>query len=216
MMTTVLLYGPLGKRCGRRWRLDVETPAEVVRAISLKFPEFKSIILRDLHDYKFGVRVGGSEIGEELLNFKNNGRTITITPVLSGSGSKGFIQLIAGVALIAIGLIASAPFTIGLGISLVLGGIAQLLSPIPKTNAQESKTSPSYQFANVVNTAIQGECVPVAYGGPLWIGSAVVSAGFESVDITQGSTSPGGVSTGTPSGGGGSRIFGSRWGNNLE
>jgi predicted phage tail protein len=197
MVTTVLLYGSLGKRFGRNWRLDVNTPAQAVNAINHLRPGFADAIL-SMRDVDFGVKVGKKQIGAGLLQFPTGGKQITITPVVRGSGnSKGWIEVIAGVVLIAAGILLSgtplgvaSPFLIGMGISLVLGGVATLLSPTPNTTTPASAQRPSYQFSNVVNTIGEGECVPCLYGGPLWIGSYVVSAGYENVDITTGSTSP--------------------------
>lgn len=200
MLTTIVLYGRLGKGWGKKWRLDVETPAEAVNAINCLRPGFHDAILA-MGDCDFGVTVGGEQISEDFLVFPNQGRTITITPVVRGSAnSKGWIQIVAGAVLIIAGIVlagtplgVASPYLISAGISLVIGGVAQLLSPTPTTNTDTSnKTKPSYQFSNVVNTIGQGECVPALYGGPKWIGSAVVSAGYENVDITQGSntTSP--------------------------
>lgn len=205
MRTTILLYGSLGKRFGKKWILDVHTPKEIVDAISNKFPEFRSAILA-MRDVDFGVTVGGNEIAADLWAFPNYGETITITPVVRGSdNSKGWIQVIAGVVLIAGSLVidfytqgafgrATNYATYFLGVSLILGGVAALLAPSPQTQGDaESKTKPSYQFSTIINTLGQGECVPVFYGGDtvlgMWIGSAVVSAEYESVDITKGSTS---------------------------
>lgn len=195
MLTTVRLYGRLGKGFGKKWRLDVDTPAEAVRAINCLRPGFYDAILA-MGDCDFGVTVGGEQIGEDFLTFPNQGKVISITPVVRGSGnSKGWIQVIAGAVLIIAGIAlastplgVASPYLIGTGISLILGGVAQLLSPSPKTDVDTSnKTKPSYQFSNIVNTIGQGECVPVLYGRK-WIGSAVVSAGYENVDITQGSS----------------------------
>lgn len=194
MLTTVLLYGSLGKRFGREWKLAVHTPKEVIDAISVKFPNFRREILA-MKDVDFGVTVGDQQIPGEKLLLPNRGKTITITPVVRGSDdSKGWIQIIAGVVLIAVGILTSeygGSFLIGIGVSLALGGVAQLLTPTPTTNSDTaSKTRPSYQFGTIINTIGQGECVPVLYG-ELWIGSDVVSAAYDSVDITSGSNSPG-------------------------
>lgn len=202
MLTTVLLYGALGAKFGREWKLAVHTPAEVIEAISCKFPNFKNEVLA-MEDVDFGVTVGKEQIPGERLSFPSSGKTITITPVVRGSDdSKGWIQVIAGVVLVVAGL-AIDYFTAGtggnylilLGISLALGGVAQLLTPSPTTASDtESKSKPSYQFGTIINTTGQGECVPVLYGGPMWVGSAVVSAAYENVDITQGSNATGGTS----------------------
>jgi hypothetical protein len=57
-------------------------------------------------------------------------------------------------------------------------------SPVTQPQGQD-KHKTSYVFSGVVNTIAQGECIPIAYG-EVMAGSAVVSAGIESRDITAG------------------------------
>lgn len=198
MVTEIHLFGSLGRRWGRKWKLDVHTPAEAVNAINHLRPGFADAILR-MRDVDFGVKVGKRQIGAKMLTFPAGGKRITITPVARGSASsKGWIEVVAGVVLIAAGFVfpAIAPFTIGLGLSLVLGGVASLLSATPTTQSPSNAQKPSYQFSSIINSVGEGECVPVLYGGPLWIGSYVVSAGYENIDITSGSTSQNTTSSG--------------------
>lgn len=194
MITAVLLYGELGKRFGKKWMLDIEKPSEVVSAISAKFPTFRRHVAVVMREYEFGVTVGAEQIQEAQLHFPHVGRTITITPILSGSAEgKSWLYLIGGVALTAIGIVTQQYWLAGFGLSLALGGVAQLLSPVPKApgigNDQQARQS--YQFTNVQNTSDRDSCVPVLLGGPTWCGSAVASAAYETVDITAGSVNPG-------------------------
>ena len=75
----------------------------------------------------------------------------------------------------------------GLGASLVLGGIAQAISPAPvmstATNnpmerGRDAAKFESFTFSGIVNTAKQGLPVPIAYGR-LFVGSAVLSSGLD-------------------------------------
>ena len=70
-----------------------------------------------------------------------------------------------------------------LGISLVLGGVAQLLAPHPKT---PKSTQASYEFGGPVNTLAAGMPVPICYGN-LIVGGAIVSGGVytDQVPTTQ-------------------------------
>ena len=72
-----------------------------------------------------------------------------------------------------------------LGIALVIGGIAQAISPQPELNStlDESVQLESFTFSNVVNTSRQGMPVPIAYGR-LFVGSGVLSSGLD-VDQVQ-------------------------------
>ncbi len=76
----------------------------------------------------------------------------------------------------------AAAFAGNLGIALVLGGIAQSISPQPEPSSlDESVQLESFTFSNVVNTSKQGLPVPIAYGR-VFAGSAVLSS---SLDVDQ-------------------------------
>lgn len=192
MITTINLYGTLGRRFGKQWRLDVRDPAEVIRAIDTLKPGFARAIIE--LDCAFRVCVGRKRIGEQLLQFPNNGKTISIAPVLKGAASgKAIGEVILGVVLVAVGVVLAAtgvgaaftPYIIGLGLSLTLGGISALLAPAPPTldSNPDDKHKASYQFNGPINTIQQGAPVPYCFGGPVLIGSAVVSAGSSNSDI---------------------------------
>jgi len=74
------------------------------------------------------------------------------------------------------------------GVSLILGGLSQLLTATPKVHqdsysARESADSrPSFIFNGAVNTVEQGGPVPVIYGRMI-TGSVVISGGIKSENI---------------------------------
>ena len=86
--------------------------------------------------------------------------------------------LIGGAAATAIGAV---------GASLVLGGVAQLLTPTPRLNSAgtDAETDPrrSYSFSGVQNVSRQGVPIPVVYGEVI-VGSIVVSAGTSTEKVT--------------------------------
>ena len=66
----------------------------------------------------------------------------------------------------------------GIGWSLVLGGVAQLLFKPPELqNSDRTENQPSFAFNGAVNTVAQGNPVPVGYGR-LIVGSQVISLGL--------------------------------------
>jgi predicted phage tail protein len=120
------------------------------------------------------------------LQFPFTTRRIKIVPIVAGAGGAG--RILAGIALIAasIFLPGSTPFLVklmagvqSLGVSLVLGGISQLLFSPPKVSQpnEASEDTPNYSFNGAVNTLAQGQCVPVLYGR-LIVGGATVSFGI--------------------------------------
>jgi predicted phage tail protein len=75
-----------------------------------------------------------------------------------------------------------ASMAMNFGASLVLGGIAQMLAPTPKT--PETKESvQNYAFNGATNTTRQGVAIPICYG-QLMVGGAVISSGVSPEDYT--------------------------------
>jgi predicted phage tail protein len=76
-----------------------------------------------------------------------------------------------------------APMMFGMGVSMAMGGVVQLLSP--QQRGLSTRDSPdngaSYSFNGPVNTSAQGNPVPVLYGRMI-VGSAVISAGIYAED----------------------------------
>jgi predicted phage tail protein len=85
---------------------------------------------------------------------------------------------------LAIGL--TSMLSIGIaGASLVLGGVAQLLTPMPTVpQGADTQDDPrkSYSFSGIQNTSRQGVPVPIVYGETV-VGSVVISAGIDTVQV---------------------------------
>ena len=188
-MRTVRLYGELGRRFGRSHRLDVATPAEAVRALSVNHKGFEQA-LRD-HPHGFHVLAGREDRGAvDLVRMPvGEAETIRIVPAVAG-GKSAFAQILAGAALIAASFIPGlnvlvAQVALGVGASLVLGGVSQLLAPQPKYQAaSDDDSQPSYVFSGPTNTSAQGTAVPLGYGRFI-VGSAVVSLGLTVQELPQ-------------------------------
>ena len=103
---------------------------------------------------------------------------------ISAAGTTAAGAVAGGVALTAVGTALSA-----VGASLVLGGVAEMISPMAPPGLESSREAARLQnmsFSGVVNTARQGLPVPIAYGR-VFVGSAVISSGFD-VDHTPNSS----------------------------
>lgn len=193
MFRTIRIYGRLAKFLKRRkFEAEVANTAEAVRFLLANFPQLEE----HMADQHYKVLVGGREIDEQELHHPSGVREeIRIVPVLAGAGAAG--RIIAGVALIAlasvvtfgtvgglfaVGALNAAVF--GVGASLVLGGVAQLLTPtpsVPTGSGSDDDPRKSYSFSGIQNTSRQGVPVPIVYGEAL-VGSVVISAG---IDIDQ-------------------------------
>lgn len=191
-MKTIILLGELGKRFGRKHRLDVGSAAEAVRALCANFKEFRQFVASSAErNVAYRVVNVRQDLSEEELHHPV-GHTIVFAPVVMGASFlKKFGMAILGAVLIAASFflpplalwgtatLASVTFTIG--VSMVLGGVAQLLAPTPETPKAEENTT-SYIFNGAVNTTAQGATIPVGYGR-LIVGSAVISAGISVEDV---------------------------------
>lgn len=181
-MRTVKLYGELGRRFGRVHRFDVASPAEAVRALSANFHGFERALLA--HPIGFHVLAGRDDRADRdsLAEPVGEGETIKIIPATAGS-KNGLLQTILGVVLVVAGTYFGQGWAVQLGVGLILGGVAQMLTPTPKYQAaQDDQTVNSYVFSGPVNTSAQGVPVPVGYGRMI-VGSAVVSLGLSIQDL---------------------------------
>jgi len=66
-----------------------------------------------------------------------------------------------------------------IGLSLVMGGVGQMLSPPPpELDMKQANKLQNYSFSGVTNTAQVGTAIPIAYGR-LFVGSTVISSGLD-------------------------------------
>jgi predicted phage tail protein len=217
-MKVVKVYGELRKRLGQcRFEFDVATPAQAVKALCVNFPGLDKWLVDSEQDgVGYRVKIGKEKVtptSTDLLAMPWSEREVfSITPVVAGAGG-GFGNVLLGGLLIgasfffpgaglfgvqAIGSGALAGAGIGtaigtglsaIGAGLVLGGVADIISPMAPPGLEASKEAAKMQnmsFSGVVNTARQGLPVPIAYGR-VFVGSAVISSGFD-VDHTPSST----------------------------
>jgi predicted phage tail protein len=196
MLRTIRIYGRLAKFLKRRkFEAEVSSAAEAVRFLLANFPQLE----QHMADQYYRVSVGSYDLAVDELHDPAGLQEIKIVPVVAGAGAVG--RIIAGVALIALaslvtfgtvgglfaaGALNSAVF--GIGASLVLGGVAQLLTPVPRTvppgSTSDTVKDPrkSYSFSGIQNTSRQGLPVPIVYGETL-VGSVVISAGIDTVQV---------------------------------
>lgn len=197
---TVRLYGQLGSKFGRSFKLAVSSPAEAVQALCSQLPGFERYLMEAKDKgMAFTVFVGKRNIKQEDLTKLAEPDDIRIAPILLGSKNANVFQIIVGVILVVIGGIitgwsfgAAAPFGTAIammGMSMIIGGIVQMLMPHPKAPkgaGERPEDTPGYSFNGPLNTQAQGHPVPVLYG-ELITGSAVVSAGIRLDDGGYGS-----------------------------
>lgn len=194
-MKKIQLLGELGKKFGKNFSMDVKNPAEAVRALCTNFPAFKQHLLdSEKRGIAYKVLVGKEAQTVEDLHNPSGKQSIKFVPVLIGAGGNGVVPVIIGAVLIAVGVVAGvffpgnpvSPYLISAGIAMVIGGVVQMLTPMPNLNSDTSNNQPdnkpSYVFNGGVNTSAQGYPVPVGYGRMI-VGSAVISAGIVAEEL---------------------------------
>lgn len=214
MLREIRIYGQLAKFVGKRkfWAA-VDSAAEAVRFLIANFPGLEAHMCEPGRNYQ--VMIGDYALGEEDLHGPTGKSVISFIPVIGGAGNNPVTRIFTGVLLVGlaiftggatIGLLGlAAPFAIapviaGIGISLVLGGVSQLLSPTPIISAQsasggfsggnynsgtrqtEMDPQKSYSFSGIQNTSRQGVPVPLIYGETI-VGSVVISAGIDTEQV---------------------------------
>ncbi len=205
---TIRLCGVLGKRFGYRHRLAVSSAAEASHALCQMLKGFEAFLTgaKD-RGLTFAIFVDGKNVSRDELANPASGE-IKFVPVVIGAKSGGLVTIFGAILVVVGVLLIWTPFgapLIAAGAGLMVGGLAMMLAPQPKDPKAEDDADKraSYAFNGPVNTQAQGNPVPVLYGGPIHIGSAVISA---SIDVSEGAYIPAGSSTGStappPSGGG--------------
>lgn len=188
--TEVRLYGALGSKFGRRHRLVIDTPREAFRALDIRTKGAFGAYVRD-KGRTFKVLVGDTAQDLAGLDFKNNGRRVSIVPAVQGN-KDDFDRILAGIAIIVVSYYtmgtggpaalqwakgAQAGYAIGM--SCVIGGAAQFIAGVPNSLQPQDKEGnrASYLFNGTVNTLAQGNPVPLLYG-KLRVGGCVISGGI--------------------------------------
>jgi predicted phage tail protein len=200
MITTIILHGRLRKLFGREFLLDVDTPAEAIRALCrLKqgFQEFLST--SHTRGVVYQLLAGKESLSKDDLHLQFPGRQYDLYPVPAGSKKSGLFSIILGVVLIAAAFVTgggslsflaagshglAAGIAQGLfwmGASMVIGGIAQLIMSPKLDGASGGSNDRSYLFSGSNQTMQQGGPVPVGYG-TLYVGAQVISMGIDSAD----------------------------------
>ena len=201
---TVTLKGELGKLYGETHRVMCRTPGEALAIIRANHPGLTQYLIQAGQvGIGFSCRVGGKVASLARLECGlAASQPLEITPVPMGQGDgKGVLQIIGGIALIAlsffipgstptaVGMLGSgfgaggaAGFAATLGLSLTLGGVAQLISPTVSFDQQDSAARrESYLFQGPGQRTVNGAVKNVIYG-TVHTSHDTVSLGVSSTD----------------------------------
>lgn len=203
MLKTMTLKGAAGKKFGKTHRFHVADINELLRAMCSQVKGFKKYVSNaHLHGVKFAFYSGRNNISLEEFDMSAASTEYIMVPVIEGSKQAGMLQIVIGaVALVAAFFTAGASFAafagisaataaatttalVGIGLSMTIGGVVQMLTPQPSFNVGESSDADNkanYAFGAPVNTVSMGYPVPLLYG-EREIGGAIISAGIYASD----------------------------------
>lgn len=216
-LTKVVLVGSLGKAMGlSEWHLDVKSPAEAIRAINVNTRGKLALYLSGparKRSYRIALQKRDNVIEAKEGRNRSGRSTIYIMPTIRGRNN-GVGKIIAGVVLLVIAFVTEdyallgdysafvGGVVAGFGVSLVLGGIAQLLTPRAQENGAQPQSS---LFPGNSTSVVQGGCIPVVYGHAL-VSPIPISITVTNNDV--GTTAAGtlGDVSNTPLNGGGSQV----------
>ena len=199
MLRKIKLYGELAKFLGQKtFEAEVHSAAQAIRFLVVNFPQLE----KHMADRYYKVAIDNWELEEKELHYPNGQEDIKIIPVVGGEGGRGIGRVLLGAALIGgaflINPALSFSFKSGVtgfasagaltqavvytGGSLILSGVAEMLTPVPTISEREQDPRLSFNFSGIQNTSRAGVAVPVIYGEVL-TGSVVISAGIETAQV---------------------------------
>ena len=171
----VKLLGELGRRFGRQYSFVADSPREVMSALCNQLEGFKQY-MSTAHENGVGFRlVNDDPYGMDYDNVMMGCNRLIIAPIVSGAGTVG--RILIGVALVGLafvpfggafaGFAAAKGFALGSGLlfssglSLILTGVASLLTPAVQTPSSDTQRKDSFLFDRAAELTTQGNPVPI-------------------------------------------------------
>ena len=158
----VIFHGRLAELCPEVYEIEAASPYEALNALVRQLPALRSTtnpVSCAIVDHEH----------VELIVGKTDVDEIHVVPTFEGAKKGGFFQIAIGALLIAASFFtgpAVGAFLFNAGLSMVLGGVIQLLAPSPSTTNASGTSSPenSKILGPPRNTVRLGTRIPVAYG----------------------------------------------------
>jgi len=204
MLKTIKLYGDLKEITGYgELEAHVNSVGDSIRFLLMNWPQLEA----HMNKQHYQVLTDGTDIGEEEIHYPV-AEEIKIVPVIAGAGG-GTGKILAGAAMIGIVMATGgagaalggtawgwgsagavkgawlAKSVVAMGASLVLGGVSEILFPVPKPEKFENDQDPriSFDFGGTPNTSRAGVTHPIVYG-EIMTGSTVISMNLTTDQVT--------------------------------
>ncbi|MCE6123110.1 tail assembly protein, partial [Acinetobacter baumannii] len=197
MLKTIKLYGILGQKFGREFKLDVANTREAMRALSVQITGFEHFMLHAheqglrfavflksknssnkrgkkrpaIYDHETKRLITGDNIGEEQLDMNTEAEVIHIVPRVVGAGGNGILQTVLGAVMVVVGVLVTVG-TLGggapLGAALIGSGIGMMLGGVAMMLMPKVDTTQDQnQDGNRANKGFGGAVTTVAQGNPV-------------------------------------------------
>lgn len=161
----------------------------------MQIPGFR----QKMNDGWYQIRIAGQDVDETSVSARlheslPDGAIIHIVPRMAGAGKGGLFQVVLGAVAIgasfltggatlalwgsalSAGAISASSVLFSMGVAMMLGGVAQMLTPqakIPSSQQTDNGKQNTY-FSSLDNMVAQGNALPVLYGEML-VGSRTIS-----------------------------------------
>ena len=202
MLRKIKLYGELAEFVGHKeFEVKADSLQKAVSFLINNFPQVEAYMSPKYYQ----VKVGNYAIDESEIHNPIGKEDIHFVPVITGA--RGFGRILLGAALIGVaflmpvaagglslgaglkaGSLAKVGFftkvVAGVGASLVINGVSDMLFPLPDLPDFSSEEDPrlSFSFSGTQNTARAGTPVPIVYG-EIMTGSVVVSTSLDTQQV---------------------------------
>lgn len=196
-MVQVKLLGELGRRFGRSYSFMVRNSRDVISALSNQLDGFKDY-LATAHENNVGFKlIKDSPEGMDYDELEMSCERLIIAPMIAGAGSN-VGRILIGAALIGLSFVSfgagafagvgtagafGSTAVFSLGASMVLTGIAGLLTPPVKTPNADSEKKDSFMFDRAVELTTQGLPIPLLYGRYLAVAPLTISSSISTETI---------------------------------
>ena len=166
-MTTIRLHGILAQKYGKVFKMHLDKPRDVVRAIDANKDGFrKTVVDLQKQGFSYELLVNRKRLNKDSFLNQKNPKEIDFVPFIVGSGPELLIGLALGLGSALIQYALMDPGTIDGGESTV-------------GSDQGSLTFSGSQ----INLTAQGSPLPIGYGR-LKVGSSVIQSSIKSVPQT--------------------------------
>lgn len=181
-LKTVHFHGSLAKKYGKKHEFAFANWFQLLGGLVSRFgPQIKEEIREGKWSLFDGARKAGNDLSEEDIKANRSVKSKTFHLVPAVEGASSVVRIIVGVALIAAWEVSPvlAPYLYPLGASLIIGGVAEMLTKQPvvdQTKMQDENASSIFNSARNVTT--QGGPVPLVYGTVVRASSVVITSDF--------------------------------------